>query len=251
MTTTTKTKPATLAAALVAAQAAAHAVEKDSTNQFHRYRYVSAEAMIADSKEMLAANHLGLVPRGFILVDAPGIRATVTGKNGPQEFSCAGLLRARWDVVHGPSGETLEISADWPVVPEAGRPLDKAVAAARTASLSYLLRDLLQLPRVEDGTGLDNDRRDSQQQDPRPKPAPQKAPAKVDSNGPTDAQARDIKAALVELGITADRGAYIDAILPDAETVEQFSRVLDVLRSRVGAKKLTSAADEAEMRGGR
>jgi hypothetical protein len=52
------------------------------------------------------------------------------------------------------SGERMEITIAWPVVPDRGRPLDKAVASAATTSLSYLLRDLLLMPRVDEADDI-------------------------------------------------------------------------------------------------
>lgn len=159
-TATAPVKTKSLFDALAKAQAAARPVEKDGRNKFHNYNYVSAEAMIADAKEILAAHGLGIMPVRSDLLPNPGLTIMVSTKqDGPKEYSAAGLLASTWLVIHGESGETHEISGSWPIVPESGRPLDKATAAARTASLSYLLRDLLQLPRVEEGTGLDDDRR--------------------------------------------------------------------------------------------
>lgn len=139
-----------LATALAAAQASAHAVEKDATNSFHRYKYASAEAIIAEAKAALSGHGAALLPVEMSIVPAEAL-GSVAG--GP-----AAILRTRWAILHG--SDRHEMSADWPIIPDKGRPFDKAVAAARTASLGYLLRDLLQLPREEEGTGLDDDSRD-------------------------------------------------------------------------------------------
>jgi hypothetical protein len=52
------------------------------------------------------------------------------------------------------SGEERVLSTSWPVVPDKGRPLDKATASAATTSLAYLLRDLLLAPRVDPSDDL-------------------------------------------------------------------------------------------------
>lgn len=149
-----------LFAALTKAQAKAHAVEKDAQNTYHRYAYVSAEAMIREAKEILTACDLAVIPTGSAL-DAPIAIAhdATSSDEWLKNARCAGVLRASWLVVHKDGG-SVEVTSAWPVAPEKGRPIDKAVAAARTASLSYLLRDLLQIPRVEEGTDLDHDSRD-------------------------------------------------------------------------------------------
>jgi hypothetical protein len=138
-----------LAAALSKAQAEARGVEKDARNQFHRYDYASAEGIIRECKAHLAAHGLAVVPRSTELVPS-----TIMAEVAPF------VLRRGWVLTHE-SGQHLHLSQDWVVVPEKGRPLDKAVAAADTASLGYFLRDLLQLPRVEKGTDLDANERDN------------------------------------------------------------------------------------------
>lgn len=231
--TTEKPKHLTLAAALVSAQASARPVEKDARNKFHSYNYVSAEAMIADSKEILAAHGLALAPSGFELGENPNIKITASSKNGPTEFSCAGILTSHWTVFHE-AGETMQIHTQWPVVPESGRPLDKAVAAARTASLSYLLRDLLQLPRVEEGTGLDEDSRDrhrgepvshrarpnEQEEDPRETSRHQVPPAK-NTTAPASEDKRSATEVLLEFKARVDK----------CKTVEQIEKGLGTFKA--------------------
>jgi hypothetical protein len=151
---------AMLYAAIAVAQGHARSVEKDAQNTFHRYKYASAEAIIAEAKESLAHACLGIVrlsSRVERLEKALGERAAEGGKKGME--GAVAVLHAGWLIVHG-AGGSLEMTVEWPIVPESGRPIDKAVAAAHTASLGYLLRDLLQLPRVEEGTALDGDGRD-------------------------------------------------------------------------------------------
>jgi hypothetical protein len=163
----TETNPqAALFAALSRAQAVAVSVEKDATNKFHKYNYASAEALIAEAKAALASAGLAVVPSSSMLREP---------KVFEREQGAFAVLLAEWVVVHGDGG-SLPIACEWPVIPEKGRPLDKALAAARTASLGYLLRDLLQLPRVEEGTDLDHDSRDNQRQPQRHQPQARQLP---------------------------------------------------------------------------
>lgn len=197
--------------AIATAQSEAHAVEKDARNQFHRYNYVSAEAMIGDAKKVLAKNGLALVPQGFDLVPNPGLMLDTTSRSGEKtHHDAAGVLRASWLLLHK-AGGSLQMSLAWPVVPEAGRPLDKAVAAARTASLNYLLRDLLQFPRVEEGTELDEDSRDRAQEPPRQAPPQKPAPQAEDAEPPPSASRMlvDIKRAL----FSCTSGEEVDKVL--------------------------------------
>jgi hypothetical protein len=129
---------AELAKALALAQAKVKAVPHDSRNEFHKYAYTSAEAIIREGKDALTAAGLALVSQGQSL-------ATIEGH---VELSRQFLL------MHTSSGESLTITTAWPVVPDKGRPLDKATASAATTSLAYLLRDLLLMPRVDPADDL-------------------------------------------------------------------------------------------------
>jgi len=64
----------------------------------------------------------------------------------------------------------------WPVVPDRGRPPDKALASALTTSLAYLLRDLLLMPRVDPADDLaGREDRPAQQQAVPPVEKPKRA----------------------------------------------------------------------------
>lgn len=138
----TTPSPALLAAALVAAQRAAVGVHKSSRNGFHKYDYASAEQIIWVATKALTGAGLALICAESEII-------------GDGQL----YLRRRFVLCHEAGGERA-LSQVWPIVPEKGRPLDKAVAAADTAGLGYLLRSLLLLPRVERGTDLDEPRGD-------------------------------------------------------------------------------------------
>lgn len=159
-----------LAKGLSAAIKACRQVEHDRRNQHHGYDYASAEAVIMEGRLALEAGGLALLP----------IEAALEGseREGPDRFE----LRRTLLLVHS-SGQCSPLRVTWPVVPGAGRPLDKATAAADTESLAYLLRDLLLMPRVAPGTQV-NERDDRQQPQPakaaaRKTAAPKKAPPKT------------------------------------------------------------------------
>ena len=124
-------KTPNLDAAIVAAQARAVTVKKDATNDYQRYDYASAEAIIRAGVEALSAESVAVVP-------------------GLMEFREGAILRREWLIVHA-SGETRSAIQDWPIVPGKGRPLDKAYAGALTSSFGYFLRDLLCMARVAPG----------------------------------------------------------------------------------------------------
>lgn len=125
-----------LATALVGAIRACSAVAHDAVNQHHKYRYTSAEAILREARVAMAANGLALIP----------LDQTVNGheREGPDRYE---LVQQRL-LVHE-SGESVVCRSAWPIMPDRGRPLDKATAAADTLSLAYFLRDLLQMPRVD------------------------------------------------------------------------------------------------------
>ena len=117
------------------------AVGKDATNTFHRYKYASAEALIAEARAAMAAEQLSAMLVSYTLEPKPDYYAD---------------LHATYLVAHS-SGQSVECTAVTPVLVEKGRPQDKAVATALTYSLGYFLRGLLLLPRVDDEVDRRND----------------------------------------------------------------------------------------------
>lgn len=137
MTDTQAMTPA-LAAALVRAQAQMRPVGKDSTNQFHRYKYASSEDIIDASRDVLTANGLSFTVEG----------AAYTPIAGEAVWGGVAILGMSFVLEHA-SGEQRRMTSSIPVCPEKGRPLDKALFAARTEGLGYALRDLLLIPRLD------------------------------------------------------------------------------------------------------
>lgn len=131
---------AKLFAALVRAQQAAQAVEKDSRNDFHRYAYASAEDMIAEGRRALSSAGLALFPL---------VQDVLHGGEASED-----ALTSEYLLIHE-SGESVSLKTITPIIPEKGRPADKAVATAKTYDLGYTLRGLLLLPRVEKGAQSD------------------------------------------------------------------------------------------------
>ena len=157
--TTPGAKPL-LPAALVKAQREVQVALKASKNDFHKYRYASAEEVLTVARDALNDNGLSLSPLSENIVPMP---AGVTDGAAP----C--LLHARYILEHE-DGESRIIETHVPIVPEKGRPLDKALFGARTESLGYVLRDLLLIPRVDapDVSGrADRGERPQRQEQPR------------------------------------------------------------------------------------
>lgn len=205
---------ALLLQSLVEAQRIARGVEKTQLNSFHRYHYAGTETIILEAKDAMAHTGLALIPRGA-RVFAIGTRMDGDPK-APREVPQL-FLAKRWSLVHQ-AGGVLELDEQvWPVVPDKGRPLDKAVAAADTASLGYLLRNVLMLARVEEGTDLDHPSRDA---------APEPETATTD-------QRRAIVTALEAQGVArADAGKHVAQMVGHGGSLTKVEaeRVLATLR---------------------
>lgn len=183
---TTPTLPK-LAMAIVAAQASAEMTEKDGTNNFHRYDYVSAEQLIHKCSAWLNGAGLALVPLMSSLMPFEAPAGGGEGDRDTKAQEAKGrptfILQRHYLLVHD-SGECLELSQDWPVVPEKGRPTDKAVAVADTSSLAYMLRNLVLVPRVDEGEDFNeappaarrDDRRDDRREEPKREPEKRQDP---------------------------------------------------------------------------
>ena len=156
-----KTDTPTMAEALAKAQAMADRIDKDSRNDFARYDYTSAESMMDMWTQIAGPLGLSLYPAS-LAIDGD-------------------ILRACWVIEHAASGDARDIRADWPIVTGKGKPLDKALASARTSSLGYLIRDLLVAPRVHPTDDMDHPRWSKPEQD---KPAPKKAAPKKAAPAP-------------------------------------------------------------------
>lgn len=208
---------ARLYAALAKASGDARGVEKDSKNSFHKYSYASAESIIREAKDCLSRHGLALFPS----------RSDVEQRGEQLVF------RRTWTLAHEGGGTLTLEQVPWPIVPDKGRPIDKAVAGADTASLGYFLRDLLQIPRVDEGDDMDHDSRDrgrdrdrgahDERPDPRAEPASQE-------------QRQTITAAFASLGVArADMKAAVAKIAghEDTLTQDEAERVITVLDERL------------------
>lgn len=124
-----------LSQALAGARDRCKMAVKDKRNDYHKYSYASADEIIATASEALAGSGLAIIPESQELVTVGSGTTSVFALN-------------RTVLISHASGEYVPLRINgWPVIPERGRPLDKAFAIALTSSLSYMLRDLLQMPR--------------------------------------------------------------------------------------------------------
>ncbi len=140
----------TLAAALARAMMAVAGVEKGARNKFHGYDYVSADQMVAHCRAALANEGIAVVPTSH-RINAIRIPYVEEGKSGRKEKEAPASIVCEYLVMG--HGEAYQMASEVPLCPEAGRPIDKAVFAAKTEALGYVLRDLLLVPR---GEGIDD-----------------------------------------------------------------------------------------------
>lgn len=127
--------PASIATALVKAQREARDVEKDAKNEYHRYAYSKADDIAAEGRRALNLSGLALCRVGWTLNPAT--------ETGPGSVSvCYVLVHESGDVWALPP-------AFCPVIPEKGRPEDKATAAALTYSAGYVALGLLMIERTD------------------------------------------------------------------------------------------------------
>ena len=180
-----------LYAALAKAIKRANAVEKDARNDHHKYAYASAEAIIAESREALAAEGLSLIPLS-IGRDPERPDHTWSGEGDDAFIDIPRRLLVVSLLTHE-SGEAVELRQTFPVIPSKGRPEDKCEFGGRTENLAYLLRDLLQLPRVgaETPSSRDDNGYRPQHQAPRTQAPPARAPqqARAHELSPADSKA--------------------------------------------------------------
>lgn len=126
-----------LADALDKARQKCKNAENDRRNEHHKYDYTSAEGIFDAAKEAMDGTGLTLIP----------VKETL-GTYGNGQMAFHSLTRTL--ILAHSSGEAVPlIIENWPVIPDRGRPLDKAYCAALTTSLAYKYRDLLCMPRVK------------------------------------------------------------------------------------------------------
>lgn len=135
--------PASLLRSLFKAQKAIEPIVKDAENSHSRYRYVSAELIITESRAALLG--AGLVAR----------RASWSIEK--DTFSGYAMVMMRFILTDVDTGEKIENDVCFPARERNGMPLDKAIAAALTGGFAYWLRDLLLIPRVDEEMDRRND----------------------------------------------------------------------------------------------
>jgi hypothetical protein len=143
-----------IAQALAQAREQCKAASKDAHNSHHGYKYASAESILTEATQAFTSTGL------HVLLFPPKLQVLGTGNLATYEMVRLVAL------IHS-SGEAVPLGdLHWPVIPDRGRPLDKAFAAAITTSEAYYLRDLLLMPRVDEAGQMDD--RDDRAAQPGP-----------------------------------------------------------------------------------
>jgi hypothetical protein len=230
---TTPAMHPTLAAALVDAQSKAQAVEKASTNTFQKYKYASADAMIAEGREALSLSGLTLMSAGWHFSE---------GKIETSDGAAVGRVTISYRLIHK-SGHAFDFTSSSFVVPGKGRPADKAEMGAVTENLGYTIRGLLLLPRVDEGASVErrDDRSDTQGASQR------QAPARAANDGASDpahvALAADFERRVVEL---PDLSAFGDFVR-DVEAAGLPKPLLDIVRAAVVVQGVRFAVEKEDL----
>ena len=211
------TDRANLFAALVKAQQSVQPVEKDSKNSYHNYRYASSEDVIGESRRALSSNGLAFAGTSYRVVN---------GEHGM-------MLHASYVLAHE-SGECMEVHSETPIIPEKGRPEDKATATAETYNLAYALRGLLLIERIEEDANADarddrgyEPRQRQQERKPAKKREPKSPPASEIQNEAKASAGTDWPTARQRWIDTLGRQLFADCVGVDAELVDDYEPPAD------------------------
>ena len=183
--------------------------EKKAKNTFHNFNYADADTIISVASQAMQGSGLALISVSDEL--------TVKGTGGMAFYA----LDRKFILSHS-SGEYVPLEVKgWPVVPEKGRPLDKAFATALTSSLAYKLRDLLQMAR---GKEHDMSARPAGRREPTPEPT---------ANGSAEPDHRAAALATTEAARAERYGpaAKGSSVVVEKVSTEQRDRIASMLPS--------------------
>jgi len=174
--------PAKIAMGLVKATRAAHAVEKKGTvkTTSYSYKFAGADALMSEAREALAEGGLAIVlTRWWPAIE----KSEGVGEDGKAWSAFDRTIFAEFLLVHEEGDSHALGPYQMPVLEERGRGLDKADASALTYATGYVMRGVLNLPRVEPGSQVDerdDTGRDGRvKREPKPEPTAEEKRAKV------------------------------------------------------------------------
>ncbi len=160
--------------ALSAAQAEIGSVDKDGNNTQNRYKYSTADGMIAACKSACGKRGLAIVSNMTPqCVDSAELTLSATIRSRDNEYTlsignqfCCGVARIDWILMHE-SGGMIRGTMRIPAIASPARPYDKALAAADTYGQGFLRRNLFCLAREEDAQASVDQRDDQADKDHR------------------------------------------------------------------------------------
>lgn len=201
-----------LQAALVRAQRAAKEVTKSSENKYHGYGYASAEAMIAEARDAIGQAGLAVITEWTV---------------------SEGRVNVNYILMHEEGG-SMSLMSSTPILPEKGRPADKAEATALTYNLGYFLRGLLLLPRVEKGAEVDD--RDDRDHEPTHQPQATQEP-KVNKQA-IPLNSLKVEFATVLMRMPKDKQAAVrEWLQKQDESVETYITAINKMKKGISQKE--------------
>lgn len=207
------TLPKSIAIGLVKAQAYARGVAKDGRNkQGAGYDYATAEDIIAEArKSLIEGGRIGFAALGWSFATVEAREAKTREKGGETKAlaQAIGRIKVKYLLLSLDDGESYEGETSAPIVPEWGRPDDKAEYGALTQCHAYTLRGLLNLPRGVAGEVDMNLRDDDPPPDDR-RPVENDRPS---SDRPAPSRAGD-HAAAAQTGVEQHRGEPVRSSEP-------------------------------------
>jgi len=204
-------------AALARAGARLRGVEHDAQNKYHGYKYTSSEAMVAAARDVLSAEGLAMVVTSWTLTvralpDGGGVVRTMPDGGHQKMAGAAEVVGTMTALLFGHGG-CIEIHREQPVIPEKGRPMDKAAAGADTQCLSYILRGALLIDRPDENDVEQRDDGGGLRPEPKPKHEPKreaKAPPKPEAPKSEGMRAEDVLAQLAAYAGCTTEDVYAD-----------------------------------------
>lgn len=160
--------PVSIAKGLAKAQIYARGVSKSGQNKAPGaggYFYATSEDIIVEARRALAEGggiFFSSVGWDYEPIDGGPARTKTDGAKTKTLATTSARVIVRYRLISIDTGETYYDSASAPVVPDFGRPDDKASFGTLTECIAYTLRGLLNLPRGVEGAIDMNQRDDSQ-----------------------------------------------------------------------------------------
>tara|TARA_R100000664_G_scaffold11711_1_gene18952 strand:+ start:19527 stop:20321 length:795 start_codon:yes stop_codon:yes gene_type:complete len=194
-----------LLAALLEAQKSITSIGRTSRNDHQHYDYTSSEDMVTMGRAALNQNNLVLFAKSSTWIESDAGQS---------------LMKQEFELAHATSGETMKLESEVPVCPGKGRPEDKSSFSSRTTGLSYLYRDLLQIPRVDED---EVDKRDDRSYEPKKTASkPRQTRPKVTTKEPSNSKGDEVR--VIEIGDekTSKKGSIFRRVtfaLPGGEEV--------------------------------